>query len=687
MIALSDLPRVTDKGLELLAKLNINTVFDLLFHLPLRYQDRTKIDQINQIQAPCDAQIIAQVISARVVFGRRRMLTVSLRDDSAELQLRFFYFNKSQVEAFTEGQRVLCSGEARLVARKLEMVHPKYRLLADAEEVILQQHLEPVYQLTKGLQQRRLQSMIQAALSWAQKNSEHFDDLLKEYSADRSPTLVADLISLHQPSNNHESELLLNQKHPAQQRLVFDELVAHHLAFLQIRETAHQRKATPIQTDGQLAQVFERDLEYQLTAAQQRVLAEIRDDLKAGRPMMRLLQGDVGSGKTVVALLSSLEAAEKGLQTALMAPTELLAEQHYRYFSEELLALGISVVWLTSSLKRKQRNETLALIASGTAQIIVGTHALFQDEVEFKNLALCITDEQHRFGVHQRMTLSDKGLQEQCHPHQLIMTATPIPRTLAMSMYAHLDHSIIDEMPPGRQPIKTVAIADTRRAEVIDRIRHACAEGAQVYWVCSLIEESETLLCQTAIETYDNLCQQLHGVTVGLVHGKLASPEKNQTMQDFAQQKVQVLVATTVIEVGVNVPNATLMVIENAERFGLAQLHQLRGRVGRGRQQSSCVLMYSSPLGDYARKRIDALRKSTDGFKLAAIDLELRGPGEVLGTKQSGDVRLRMADLVRDAALLPEVQRCAQWLMREHPQRIPLLAQRWLGKAADYARA
>ena len=316
------------------------------------------------------------------------MLTVSLRDDSGELQLRFFYFNKSQVEAFTEGQRVLCSGEARLVARKLEMVHPKYRLLADAEEVILQQHLEPVYQLTKGLQQRRLQSMIQAALSWAQKNSEHFDDLLKEYSADRSPTLVADLISLHQPSNSHESELLLNQKHPAQQRLVFDELVAHHLAFLQIRETAHQRKATPIQTDGQLAQVFERDLEYQLTAAQQRVLAEIRDDLKAGRPMMRLLQGDVGSGKTVVALLSSLEAAEKGLQTALMAPTELLAEQHYRYFSEELLALGIRVVWLTSSLKRKQRNETLALIASGTAQIIVGTHALFQDDVEFKNLAL-----------------------------------------------------------------------------------------------------------------------------------------------------------------------------------------------------------------------------------------------------------------------------------------------------------
>ena len=312
---------------------------------------------------------------------------------------------------------------------------------------------------------------------------------------------------------------------------------------------------------------------------------------------------------------------------------------------------------------------------------------MFQDEVQFQHLALCITDEQHRFGVHQRMTLSEKGLLDQCHPHQLVMTATPIPRTLAMSMYAHLDHSIIDQMPPGRQPIKTVAIADSRRAEVIERIRQACAAGAQVYWVCSLIEESETLRCQTATETYDNLCQQLHGFTVGLVHGRLPSQEKNQTMQDFAQQKVQVLVATTVIEVGVNVPNATLMVIENAERFGLAQLHQLRGRVGRGRQQSSCVLMYSSPLGDYAKKRIDALRKSTDGFKLAAIDLELRGPGEVLGTKQSGDVRLRMADLVRDANLLPEVQRCAQWLMREHPERIPLLAQRWLGKAADYARA
>ena len=687
MIALSDLPRVTEKGLELLAKLNINTVLDLLFYLPLRYQDRTKINRIAQLQAPCDAQIIARVVSARVVFGRRRMLTVSLRDDSGELQLRFFYFNKSQVEAFSEGRRVLCSGEARLVARKLEMVHPQYRVLAEDEEVILQQHLEPIYQLTKGLQQRRLQSMIQSALSWAQKNPEYFVDLLQEYAADRSPTLINDLLSLHQPSDSHESELLLNKQHPAQQRLIFDELVAHHLAFLQIRETAHKRKANPVQTDGRLAQEFERNLEYELTDAQQRVLAEIRQDLTASTPMMRLLQGDVGSGKTVVALLSSLEAAEKGYQTALMAPTELLAEQHYRYFSEELLPLGIQVVWLTSSLKRKQRNETLELIASGTAQVVVGTHALFQDEVQFQHLALCITDEQHRFGVHQRMTLSEKGLLDQCHPHQLIMTATPIPRTLAMSMYAHLDHSIIDQMPPGRQPIKTVAIADSRRAEVIERIRQACAAGAQVYWVCSLIEESETLRCQTATETYDNLCQQLHGFTVGLVHGRLPSQEKNQTMQDFAQQKVQVLVATTVIEVGVNVPNATLMVIENAERFGLAQLHQLRGRVGRGRQQSSCVLMYSSPLGDYAKKRIDALRKSTDGFKLAAIDLELRGPGEVLGTKQSGDVRLRMADLVRDANLLPEVQRCAQWLMREHPERIPLLAQRWLGKAADYARA
>jgi ATP-dependent DNA helicase RecG len=495
------------------------------------------------------------------------------------------------------------------------------------------------------------------------------------------------LLSLHQPSDNHESELLLKQQHPAQRRLIFDELLAHHLAFLQIRENALKRKANPIQIGTRLAQEFERNLEYELTDAQQRVLLEIRQDLTASTPMMRLLQGDVGSGKTIVALLSSLQVAEKGYQTALMAPTELLAEQHYRYFSEELLPLGIQVVWLTSSLKRKQRNEALELIASGTALVVVGTHALFQDEVKFQHLALCITDEQHRFGVHQRMTLSQKGLLDQCHPHQLIMTATPIPRTLAMSMYAHLDHSIIDQMPPGRQPIQTVAIADSRRAQVIERIQQACAAGAQVYWVCSLIEESETLRCQTATETYENLCQQLHGFSVGLVHGKLPSQEKNQTMQDFAQQKVQVLVATTVIEVGVNVPNATLMVIENAERFGLAQLHQLRGRVGRGRQQSSCVLMYTSPLGEYAKKRIDALRKSTDGFKLAAVDLELRGPGEVLGTKQSGDVRLRMADLVKDAALLPEVQRCAQWLMREHPERVPLLAQRWLGKAAEYARA
>lgn len=687
MSDLSSLPGITPKAIELLARLNIHNIYNLLFHLPLRYNDKTVITNIADIRCNTDLQLIGQVYDAKVVYGRRRMMTARLIDDSGEITLRFFHFNQRQLNGLADGKRVLCFGEPRSVGKRIEMIHPQYRLLNDDEVVQLADRLEPVYPVTKGLQQKRMQSLINNALSWAQKHP--IEDVLDGFdcSITRSETMLQLLDDVHRPLPGADKNRLIDRQEPSQKRLVFDELLAHHLSIMKIRIRSNARKSYPIVPTNRLVKPFIDNLSFELTAAQQKVLGEIRQDIESNHPMMRLVQGDVGSGKTVVALMACLYAVENGYQAAMMAPTELLAEQHYRYFTQQLLPLGLQVAWLSSGLTAKNRREMLELIKSGTASVIVGTHAIFQDDVEFHNLALCITDEQHRFGVHQRLQLSRKGKEETFYPHQLTMTATPIPRTLAMSMYAHLDYSVIDELPPGRKPITTVAIPDLRRDDVIKRIEQACAEGAQAYWVCSVIEESELLQCQAATDTFEHLKIQLPGLKLGLLHGRLKSSEKESVMQEFINKKINVLVATTVIEVGVDVPNASLMIIENAERFGLAQLHQLRGRVGRGEKQSSCVLLYKNPLGAVAKERLDALRTINDGFELARVDLRLRGPGEVLGTRQSGDMQMRIANLDKDLDLLPEIQKAAKWLLDNHPERVEILLNRWLGNAVEYANA
>jgi len=686
---IQDLPGITPKAIENLAKLNIVTIFDLLFHLPLRYNDRTVITKICDITCNNELQVIGQVYNAKVVFGHRRMMTVTLIDDTGEISLRFFHFSSSQLKGLSDGKRVLCFGEPRRSGNRVEMIHPQYRVLQEHEIVTLSDRLEPVYPTTKGLQQKRLQSLVDKALKWAEKQKAEFEDVLEDMHGmfDDSMPILEMLNEVHKPRANADKQALFDRQHPAQKRLVFDELLAHHLSIMKIRVRSNLRKSYQLKSNGSLVKPFMHNLPFNLTNAQSTVLEEIKKDMSADHPMMRLVQGDVGSGKTVVALVACLYAVENNYQAAIMAPTELLAEQHFRYFTQQLLPLGIQVAWLASGLPAKKKREMLELISTGTAAVVVGTHALFQDGVEFKNLALSITDEQHRFGVQQRLQLTKKGTEDTIYPHQLTMTATPIPRTLAMSMYAHLDYSVIDELPPGRKPITTVAIADSRRDNIIERIREVCQQGAQAYWVCSLIEESETLQSQAATDTHAYLQAQLSDLRIGLLHGRLKSTEKNAVMQDFINKKINVLVATTVIEVGVDVANASLMIIENAERFGLAQLHQLRGRVGRGEKQSSCVLLYKAPLGDVAKKRLEALRETTDGFELARVDLEIRGPGEVLGTKQSGDMQMRIANLSKDLALLPDVRKAAHWLLENHPERVETVLRRWLGNAVEYANA
>ncbi|MFK8027487.1 MAG: ATP-dependent DNA helicase RecG [Gammaproteobacteria bacterium] len=689
MSNLEDLPSITPKAIENLAKLNIASIFDLLFHLPLRYNDRTVITNISDITCNNELQVIGQVYNAKVVFGRRRMMTATLLDETGEITLRFFHFSNSQLKGLSDGKRVLCFGEPRRSGKRIEMIHPQYRVLQAHETVTLSDRLEPVYPTTKGLQQKRIQSLVDKALKWAEEQKTVFEDVLEDMPGmfGESIPMLDMLKEIHKPHANIDKQALFDRQHPSQKRLVFDELLAHHLSIMKLRIRSNRRKSYQLTSNGSLVDPFMQNLPFKLTNAQAHVLKDIKKDMSAPHPMMRLVQGDVGSGKTVVALVACLYAVENNFQAAVMAPTELLAEQHFRYFSHQLLPLGIQVAWLASGMPVKKKREMLELISSGTASVVIGTHALFQEGVEFKNLAVSITDEQHRFGVQQRLQLTQKGSEDTVYPHQLTMTATPIPRTLAMSMYAHLDYSVIDELPPGRKPITTVAIADSRRDEIIERIRENCQQGAQVYWVCSLIEESDALQSQAATDTHEYLQTQLTGFNIGLLHGRLKSAEKDAVMQDFINQKINVLVATTVIEVGVDVPNASLMIIENAERFGLAQLHQLRGRVGRGEKQSSCVLLYKAPLGDVAKKRLEALRETTDGFELARIDLEIRGPGEVLGTKQSGDMQMRIANLSKDLALLPEVQKAAHWLLENHPERVETILRRWLGNAVEYANA
>lgn len=665
-----------------LAKLGINTIQDILFHLPLRYLDRTRITPIGSVQPNTDVVIEGEVRGCDLVYGRRRSLMCRLQDNTGIITLRFFHFSNAQRENLKTGSRLRCFGEVKHGSSGREIYHPEYQFLDQNQPPPLQQHLTAVYPASEGLSQQRLRTI--AGQAMALINDDSITELLPE--AFHKTSLTEALAFIHQPPQSASLDLLSNGDHPAQQRLAFEELLAHHLSLRHLRQTFQQQPAPALNKNEILEQQFCDALPFQLTLAQQRVSHEIQRDMANPFPMLRLIQGDVGSGKTIVAALAALQCIANGKQAAIMAPTEILAEQHRNNFEIWFKPLGVRMAWLTGKVKGKARERQLQAISDGSAQIIVGTHALFQDEVIFNDLGLTVIDEQHRFGVHQRLALKEKGLTQGYVPHQLIMTATPIPRTLAMSAYADLDCSIIDELPPGRSPVNTVVIANQRRQEIIEHVRSACATGRQAYWVCTLIEESDALEAQAAEATADELHLLLPELHIGLIHGRLKPAEKAATMNAFKNGDIHLLVATTVIEVGVDVPNASLMVIENPERLGLAQLHQLRGRVGRGKEESHCVLLYSTPLSQQGTERLKIMRQTTDGFKIAEMDLKLRGPGEVLGTRQTGDMALRIADLQRDAHLLPEIKKSAEVMLAEHPLQADAIINRWLGGSERYGQ-
>ncbi|WP_338728866.1 ATP-dependent DNA helicase RecG [Shewanella baltica] len=686
LVPITDLKGVAKKVAEKLAKLGITTVQDLLFHLPLRYEDRTQIYPIAALMPGSYGTIEAEIQSTQIIQGRKRMLVCNVRDDTGSLSLRFFNFSVAQRNAMQNGLMIRAYGEVRRGGHQAEIVHPEYKVVYPGEDVHLSDTLTPIYPTTEGLKQASWLKLTEQALVLLEDGG--LTELLPPQLQPNNISLKQALQTLHRPpAGISQFDLELGQ-HPAQQRLVQEELLAHNLSMLRLRQRSNLDAAVTMQATGQLLNPFLAALPFKPTGAQQRVVADIGKDLEKSHPMMRLVQGDVGSGKTLVAAMAALQAIENGYQVAMMAPTELLAEQHATNFAAWFEPLGLKVGWLAGKLKGKVRAQSLADIESGAAQMVIGTHAIFQQHVVFNKLALIIIDEQHRFGVHQRLGLREKGVSQGFHPHQLIMTATPIPRTLAMTAYADLDTSIIDELPPGRTPVTTVAIADSRRNEVLERVRNAViTDKRQAYWVCTLIEESEVLECQAAEDTAEELRLALPELNIGLVHGRLKSAEKQQIMADFKAGIIHLLVATTVIEVGVDVPNSSLMIIENPERLGLAQLHQLRGRVGRGAIASHCVLLYKAPLSHTATQRLSVLRQSNDGFIIAQKDLEIRGPGEVLGTKQTGLAELKIADLVRDQALIPHIQKLANHVMAQAPEKVDAIILRWLGHKQHYVQA
>ncbi|WP_162626977.1 ATP-dependent DNA helicase RecG [Aeromonas allosaccharophila] len=684
-IPLDSLKGVGSKMLEKLERLGLATVQDLLFHLPLRYEDRTQVWPIGDLPPGLHGAVEGEIQDTQLVMGRRRMMVCRISDGTGTLTLRFFNFTAAQKNSLAAGRLIRCFGEVRPGKYGLEMAHPEYKLLGEEQAGQTEEALTPVYPTTEGLRQLTLRNLTDQAL--AQLDLYGVEELLPAGLYPHQIELAAALKLLHRPPPSVALPLLESGQHPAQQRLVLEELLAHNLSVLKVRAQAQTQLARALKPAPELVEQLLGALPFKPTGAQSRVVAEIGKDLQQSHPMMRLVQGDVGSGKTLVAALAALQAIGNGCQVGLMAPTELLAEQHAINFAKWLEPLGIGVGWLAGKQKGKAREEALAAIANGSVKMVVGTHAIFQEQVVFQRLALVIIDEQHRFGVHQRLALREKGEREGVHPHQLIMTATPIPRTLAMTAYADLDTSVIDELPPGRTPITTVALPDSRRGDVIERVKLACTEGKQAYWVCTLIEESEVLECQAAEDTAAELQNLLPGLHIGLVHGRMRPVEKQRVMEEFKAGILQLLVATTVIEVGVDVPNASLMIIENPERLGLAQLHQLRGRVGRGAVASHCVLLYHAPLSKTAQSRLGVLRETNDGFLIAQRDLELRGPGELLGTRQTGLADLKIADLVRDQPLIPQVQKMARFLMDRHPSHVEPLIRRWLGLRDHYSNA
>ncbi|CAA0116865.1 ATP-dependent DNA helicase RecG [BD1-7 clade bacterium] len=682
----SQLSGVGPKLAEKLAKLGITQIVDMLFHLPLRYEDRTRITPIEQLTPHQYAVIEAEILSSQVLFGARRSLMVTLNDGTSAMRIRLFHFAQQQQKAFRSGQRIRCFGDVRFGSQGLEMVHPEYTINPDPLSP-LPDRLTPVYPTTEGVSQNQWRKLMTQALHLLQRDRSDLALFNLPEELQRLNLHLADaLLHLHAPAPDADLEALHNGTDPAQQRLAFEELLAHQLSMLKLREKNREHSAPVLRGTNPLAQQLLDQLPFTLTNAQQRSLQQIYQDVEQGKPMLRLVQGDVGSGKTIVAALAACAAIDSGLQVALMAPTEILAEQHYHSFAEWFDDSSVNFDLLMGRHGQKHRTSVGERLRSGELNMLIGTHAVFQQDVEFARLGLVIIDEQHRFGVHQRLALRDKAAASGQVPHQLIMTATPIPRTLAMTAYADLDLSVIDELPPGRKPVNTLVLEQHRRHEVMQRLASACQGGQQAYWVCTLIEESESLNCQAAEKSAEALQQELSDVRVGLVHGRLKANEKANVMASFAAGDIDLLVATTVIEVGVNVPNASIMVIENPERLGLAQLHQLRGRVGRGSHQSHCLLMYQSPLTDTAKKRLQVMRETNDGFKIAETDLKIRGPGEVLGTRQTGALMFRVADMERDRDLLPAVGRYAHALMDTHHGNIDTIVQRWIHQADYFAQ-
>ena len=689
---LSQVPLSTLKGVgpslaEKLEKIGLLSVQDMLFHLPLRYEDKTRVTTVRDLLVGTSTNIIGEITDNQITHGKRRMLVVTLHDGTGSIQLCFFSFSASQKNSLAIGKTIRCYGEVKRGPRGYQIVHPEYKSLDDDIALTpVEETLTPVYPSTDGLRQVSLRSLTEQSLIRLQRGQ--VEELLPATIFNEQYSLSEALTIIHRPPPDVSVEQLEQGLHPAQQRLIKEELLAHNLSMLKLRQNSDVHDAVSLLGDDKVNQQFLNALPFSPTNAQARVVDEIKTDLAKAQPMMRLVQGDVGSGKTLVAALAALTAISQGYQVALMAPTEILAEQHAINFANWFSPLDINVGWLAGKTKAKAKRLALEHIASGEMQMVIGTHALFQADVVFKNLVLIVIDEQHKFGVHQRLTLREKGIFENKYPHQLIMTATPIPRTLAMTAYADLDTSIIDELPPGRTPINTVALPDLRRSDVIERIRQGCVnDGRQAYWVCTLIEESEVLQCQAAEDTALLLQEQLPELKVGLVHGRMKAIEKQEVMDCFKAGELHLLIATTVIEVGVDVPNSSLMVIENPERLGLAQLHQLRGRVGRGSVASFCVLLYKAPLSKTATKRLAVLRESNDGFVIAEKDLEIRGAGELLGTRQTGLALLKIADLVRDGYLIPEIKQQAYLLSRQQPECAQALIQRWLGNKERYSNA
>ena len=683
---LTDLQGVGPKLAEKMHTLGISQVSDLLFHLPNRYEDRTRIHPIGSCQPGQRVLIEGRVEHSAIVRGRRSMLVVVLSDGTGRITLRFFHFRVYQKKQLSNGTQLRCFGEVRAGFQGLEMIHPGYNRLSGLRDEPVADRLTPVYPTAEGLGQKNWIKMTDQALALMRGGELELEELLPATLRDELKLLpLAEALDyIHRPPPDANVGALILRDHPTQKRLALEELLAHNLSMQKMHRLQRARLAPAMPVGSAAENSFMRALPFELTGAQQRVAREISDDLERDTPMLRLVHGDVGSGKTVIAALAALRATDNGYQTAITAPTELLAEQHLRVFSQWLEPLGISPVWLSGKVTGKKRSEALQRINDG-AEVIIGTHALMQKGVEFSRLGLVIVDEQHRFGVDQRMNLLEKGGTGNQQAHQLIMTATPIPRTLAMTAYAGMDVSVIDELPPGRKPVTTVVMSNERRGQIIQRVASACAENQQAYWVCTLIEESDVIEAEAAEDVARNLRHDLQGLNIGLIHGRLKPLEKQQVMDEFKNEKIQLLVATTVIEVGVDVPNASLMIIENAERLGLAQLHQLRGRVGRGSSQSSCVLMYNPPLGDLARQRMEIMRQTADGFQIAEKDLELRGPGEVLGTRQTGMLLFRVADLARDAGLLKKIPSAADTLLKQHPEQADKLIRRWIGYASRFA--